>query len=64
MFYSHAEEKKELGGREGEIVPHIFHKYRLRWQLVPALWFPTKNGEQSNIIVENLPQLSPACSGR
>lgn len=43
MFYFRAEDgkmKKQERGEGGNIL--LFHEYRLRWQLVPALCFPPK----------------------
>lgn len=58
MFNSPAEEREEEEeepGRRGAGGNYslIFHKYRLRCQLVPALPFPPQNGELSIITVKS-----------
>lgn len=67
MFYFPADEEKEKNRREGREGERnymlIFHKCRLKCQLVLAFLISTKkqqqkNGELSIIFVENLLQLS------
>lgn len=63
MFHFPAErEKKEPGGMVGRVGRNytlIFHKCRLRSQLVPALQFSPQNVELSVIVVEKSPSAQP-----
>lgn len=56
--------KKKNRGEGGGNYMLIFHKCRLRCQLVPALEFPPQNVELSIIVEENLPQLNPFYNSR